>query len=106
MKSPLSRIFRNYTNLPVDVLLHSRWFRLFVLEAYMNAGFAKMGILRYSVFGAFMADFQGGFVYMVAYAVAAYMIGRWMYKKGLIFIQAEVGNQFNRFQKELRSNSK
>ena len=93
---------RNYTDVPADELVRVWWYRLFVLEAYVNAGNAKLGILRYSVFGAFMADFQGGIVYMAAYALAAYIIGRTMYKKGLIYIQAEVGNQFNRFQQELR----
>lgn len=99
-------MIRDYRQLKSEELVKSRWYRIFVLEAYMNAGMAKLGILRYSVFGAFMADLSGGFWYMVIYALAAYVIGRTMYKKGLIFIQAEVGNRFNKFQQELREFSK
>ena len=99
-------MIRDYRNKPAHELIQTYWYRIFVLEAYINAGMNKLGILRYSVFGFFMADFQGGFIYMVVYAFASYIIGRTMYKKGLIYIQAEVGNQFNKFQQELRQKVK
>lgn len=97
-------------------IIHSRRYRLFLQKMYFEKGNSMMSIAKY-IFVAPLANvittgsYTEGIVSIVLYGVLAWIIGRVMYQRvktkgenkiSLTEIEAEIGNQFNKFQQEMR----
>lgn len=51
-------------------------------------------------------DFTITGVFIIVYAVVCFLIGWWWYSNEWVLAEAEVGNQFNLFQREMREKFK
>jgi len=82
--------------------LHKAYFDCgYALTSYIKLIITVVGIGRIMV-GGFL--FVGIMVF--GYAIFCYFLGRWWYLSGFALASAEVGNQFNLFQKEMRKKLK
>ena len=100
------KLLSSYNNLNAEDLVQTKLYRFLLQVKYTEFGINKMSYLRYSVFGVLLADLQWGTIYMAIFGFFGYLIGRFWYRRGLIYLDAEIGNQFNKFQQELREFSK
>ena len=84
-------------------------YKLILHKTYFDVGFGLTNYIKYLIllFGIASIGMES---IPTEWAIAAafiwgfgcYFLGRWWYVKGWIYAQAEVGNQFNYFQKEMR----
>jgi len=84
-------------------------YRIMLHKSYFDTGLGITNYFKYFIVLVGLASIElewlkPGIAFLLAFlwGIACYLIGRWWYKYGWIYAQAEVGNQFNLFQKEVR----
>ena len=73
-------------------------------KAYFDQGygFTTYGKYMIAFFGLASRDVNSTLLIGVAYGIFCYLFGMFLYKVGYVEAAAEVGNQYNKFQKEVR----
>ncbi len=79
-------------------------YRILLQKAYFERGNSWLSYLRYFSLSTFLISLEIGFIANVIYAFSAYVIGRTLYHKGIVEIENEISNNFNRLALELRKN--
>lgn len=87
-------------------MVQTRLYRLFLQKAYFEKGMSEISVLRYAVLGGYLFGFWEGVAFTLATMAGCWVLGRFMYKKGIVLVEAEIGNQFNRFTLEMRERVK
>jgi len=73
-------------------------------KAYFEQGLGLTNYIKYLIafFGIASADVKLTMIIAVVYGIGSYILGRWWFKSKMKIAEAEVGNQFNLFVKEMR----
>ncbi len=81
-----------------------KFYKLALLKSYFDAGYGITSYLKYMIafFGLASADVKTTLIIGVLYGISCFLIGWIAYQSGFIEAQAEVSNQYNLFQKEIR----
>ncbi len=87
-------------------MVRTRLYRLLIQKAYFEKGMSEISVFRYALLGGYLFGFWEGLAITLGTGVACWALGRIIYKKGIILLEGEIGNQFNRFQIELREKNK
>ena len=85
-----------------------KYYKFCLLKAYFERGYSLTGYLKYliAIFGITSQDLNTTLIAAFLYGVACFFIGWAWYKYGFVIAENEVSNQFNLFQKEMRSKIK
>ena len=77
-------------------------------KRYFDQGYSFTHYIKYMIafFGLASQDISATLWIGVGYAVSCYLIGMFLYKVGFMEATAEVDNQYNLFQKEMREKFK
>lgn len=81
-------------------------YRVILHKRYFDKGYSFFGMIKYAFAGILVFDYFLGLVMSSIYAVVCYIIGRLWYKYHWEEAEAEVGNRFNLFVKEMRETYK
>ena len=86
-------------------LLKSKKYKFMLAKAYFEKGNAVISYLKWLIafYGITTYDFIYTILFAMAYVILSFVVGLIWYKKKLIVAEIEVGNQFNLFAKEVRS---
>lgn len=94
---------KNYKDMTSSELTRTKLYRLLLQVKYVELGTSKMSYLRYAVAGSFLSGINTGLLFTTIFGIVGYIIGRVWFKKGVVNLENEIANQFNNFQKEMRS---
>lgn len=93
-----------------DQIIHSRRYRFLLQKTYFERGNSLMSVLKYVFLVPLLSSYEEGLLSILAYGLVAWILGRLWYSRkfgtSLQEIESEIGNQFNKFQQELRVFSK
>lgn len=83
-------------------------YRLLLQKAYFEKGY---GLTNYffklvAIFGLTSSLLKETFIILFFYTFICYLLGRYWFKHDWIELEAEVGNQYNMFQREMRERFK
>ncbi len=81
-----------------------RGYKFCLHKAYFDTGMGLTNYVKYLIafFGLASADVKLTLIIAVAYGILSYFLGRWWFQSKMRLAEAEVGNQFNLFVKEMR----
>ena len=87
---------------------HLKFYRLFLMKAYFDAGYGFTGYLKYMValFGISSLNVKNTIILGSIYGVLCFIIGFVLYNYGLIDTINEINNQYNPFAKQVRTKFK
>lgn len=100
------------TLLKEEGILGSWRYRVLLHKAFFGRGSALISEfkLHYLILPAALSGAKAGLIGIVIFGVASYIVGRLWFSRikgaSLTEIEAEVGNQFNKFQQEMRQTYK
>lgn len=79
-------------------------YRLCLQKSYLDKGMALTNYVKYLIafFGLASADVKTTLIIGIIYIFVCYIIGRWWYISNFVTAEAEVSNQFNLFQQQIR----
>jgi hypothetical protein len=87
-------------------VVQTKRYRFMLHKVYFEKGNTIASVFRYVFLGLFLVDFSTGLISTMVYGVLCWLMGKfWFSKKygiSLAEIEAEIGNQFNKFQQEMR----
>ena len=93
-------------------ILSSWRYRFLLHKRFFGQGSALLSEwkIQYLILGGILVDPQWGWLSIVGFGVLSYCIGKLWYRRirgvSLTEIESEVGNQFNKFQQEMRQTYK
>lgn len=81
-----------------------KYYKFALHKAYFDRGYSITNYIKYiiALFGLSSLNVKLTLFFGFIYAIACYFVGRIWYKKGIMIAEVEVGNQFNKFVKEMR----
>lgn len=79
-------------------------YKLMLLKAYFDTGYGVTSYLKWFIafYGISSLNVKFTMALAVSYVFFCLIVGYYFYKWGFALAAAEVGNQFNLFQKEVR----
>jgi len=85
-----------------------KFFKFCLLKAYFEKGYGLTSYIKYmiAIFGLTTQEVASTIIAAFFYGIACFFIGWLWYKYGFVLAEAEVNNQFNLFQREMRSKLK
>lgn len=89
-------------------ILKAKAYKLALHKSYFDKGYGITSYVKYLIafFGLASSNVKTTLTIGIIYAVTCYILGRILYKIGYVEAEAEVGNQYNQFQKEMRKKLK
>lgn len=85
--------------------LYKSWrYRLVKAKAYFEKGYGLTHYIKYVIafFGLASNNLQLTMFFGLAYIPFCFLLGWWWLNHGWLTLEIEVGNEFNRFVKEMR----
>lgn len=81
-----------------------RGYKFCLLKAYFEKGYGLTSYIKYMIafFGLASSDVNKTLIIAVIYGLSCFVVGWIWYKSKYVFAEAEVANQFNLFQREMR----
>lgn len=81
-----------------------RGYKLALHKAYFDQGYGFTALIKYIIVGMGLATRNPKTILFIGitYAIFCYLFGMFLYKIGYVEAVAEVNNQYNLFQKEVR----
>jgi len=85
-----------------------KYYKLMLCKSYVDMGWGLTTYLKYliALFGLASLNIYYTLLLASTHMLACFIIGWAWYKYGFFIAQAEVGNQYNLFQKQLREKLK
>lgn len=85
-----------------------KYYKFMLLKAYFEKGYGLTSYIKWviAIFGITTQAVYTTLIGMVIYGVGCFFIGWIWYKYDFVLAEHEVNNQFNLFQRELRSHVK
>ena len=88
----------------------SKRYKILIQKAYFEKGNSLFSIAKYAFIAPFLSSMNEGLMSLLAYMIISWLVGMFWYSRrfglSLQEIESEVGNQFNRFQQEMREFTK
>jgi len=88
--------------------LNTRAYKFCLLKAYFDKGYGLTSYIKYMIafFGLASRSVNTTLKIGFVYGISCFIIGWLWYKYDLILAEAEVGNRYNLFQREMRKKIK
>ena len=85
-----------------------RFYKIALMKAWFDKGANLLTYPRYLIymFGIASRDIWATMLIGLVYGISCFLLGALSYKYGFTEAEAEVGNQYNLFQKQLRNKLK
>ena len=89
-------------------MIKPKYYTFALHKAYFDRGYSITNYIKYGIalFGISSLNVKATMIIAACYAVLCYVVGVVWYHKGLVMAEAEVGNQYNLFQKQMREKFK